>query len=82
MPVLEYILLALLGSAASAPPATMLGADAIVQPNGGAMSVGQETPKKDGRIGNKKRTTNFTRHKQSRRPVRHPDTKKDGGKIT
>jgi hypothetical protein len=55
MPLFEYILLGLLGSggatvldgASPAGPLTM-GADAIVQPNGGVVALaGQETPKKD-----------------------------------
>ena len=51
----EYILLGLLGSGGAAvldgapqPGALTLGADAIVQPNGGVVALaGQETPKKD-----------------------------------
>ena len=52
MPLFEYILAVLMGSgsAPSAPPTVTLGADAISQPNGGALLAGQrlETPKKDG----------------------------------
>jgi hypothetical protein len=55
MPWFEYILLGLLGSGgagvldgAPQPSALTLGADAIVQPNGGVVALaGQETPKKD-----------------------------------
>ena len=54
MPLFEYILLGLLGSGGTAfldsPPAgaLTLGADAIVQPNGGIVPLAvQETPKKD-----------------------------------
>jgi len=55
MPWFEYILLGLLGSGGTAvldgapqPGALTLGAEAIVQPNGGVVaSAGQETPKKD-----------------------------------
>jgi|SRR5215470_7353626 len=55
MPWFEYILLGLLGSGGAAvldgapqPGALTLGAEAIVQPNGGVVaSAGQETPKKD-----------------------------------
>jgi len=54
MPLFEYVLLALLGSGAAAadgsaatPPEALLDADAIVQPNGGALSsVGQKTVSK------------------------------------
>lgn len=89
MPLFEYILVALLGSGGA--PSVTLGADAIVQPNGGALSVGQETPKKEDGIhiksradisgGGMKKHPNFTRHKRSGRPVKRTiDTKKDGGK--
>jgi hypothetical protein len=49
MPLIHYVLLALLGSATAAPdnpsiaPGTMLGPDAIVQPNGGVLVPGQNT---------------------------------------
>lgn len=81
MPLFKYILVALLGSggAPSAAPSVTLGDDAIVQPNGGVLLVGQEPPKKDDsrRV---KRKANFTRHKRSRRPIKRTfDPKKDGG---
>jgi hypothetical protein len=47
MPLIHYVLLALLGSATAAPdnpstaPGTMLGPDAIVQPNGGVLVPAQ-----------------------------------------
>ena len=80
MPLFEYILVALLGSggAPSAAPSVTLGADAIVQPNGGALLAGQETPKKDDSKSVKRRA-NFTRHKRSSRPIKRIYTPKKEG---
>jgi hypothetical protein len=98
MPLSEYILLALLATGGAALPdgstsAKTLDADALAQPNGGAMSsayIGQEPPKKeDGRLRSTTppaKSLSKTRHgrkgKVTHRRVRTPETpKKDGGKI-
>jgi hypothetical protein len=97
MPISEYILLALLAAGGAALPdgnastsAKTLGADAIAQPNGGAMSsayVGQETPKKEdihlyGTTPPAKRfskTRHGRRGKTAHKPIKQPYTpKKDG----
>ena len=86
MPLLNYVLLALIGSSGAtglpaAKPATTLGPEAIAQPNGGALLLsGQETPKKeDGR--RQTLSTNYTRYKKhsrrhgkSHRTVKHSHT--------
>jgi len=68
MPLFEYVLLALLGSGTTgAAPGTTLGADAIAQPNGGAMSasfVGQKKP------------TKTERHRRVHKHRRHSTHKK------
>jgi hypothetical protein len=91
MPLFEYILVALLGSggAPSAPPSVTLNADALIQPNGGALSVGQETPKKDDSnrikrsadvgLAFQKKSANYTRHKRSHRPIKRIYTPKKEG---
>jgi hypothetical protein len=84
MPLIEYFLLALMGSGAAAgagpgtPPSAVIGADAIVQPNGGAMLIGQDTPpKKSRRIQALRRR----RHKHYRRhPLKTGYTPKKGGR--
>ena len=91
MPISEYFLLALLATGGlattdgGATAATTLGADAIVQPSGGALSSvysGQETPKKED---SHSRRLNKTRHGRKGKTTHHrikADTpKKDGGKI-
>jgi hypothetical protein len=94
MPLIEYFLLALMapGAAATgAAPGTrgatlpIMGADAIVQPNGGALSssyLGQDTPKKEGTRRSRTHRRSGRRHpfKYSRRVQKQPRTpKKDGG---
>ncbi len=89
MPISEYILLALLASGGVAlpdgSPATTLGADAIVQPNGGALSsvyLGQDTPKKEYSKRSKylRKREHRRRSKITHHPVKQPRTpKKDGG---
>jgi hypothetical protein len=96
MPLSEYILLALLATGGAALPdgstsAKTLGADALAQPNGGAMSsayLGQDPPKKDdihayGTTPPAKRLSK-TRHghkgKIGRHRLRTDMPKKDGGK--
>jgi hypothetical protein len=90
MPISEYILLALLGTGgvalpggdATVAPRTTLGADAIMQPNGGALSslyTGQNPPKKED--SRRFRKTQHGRHhnKVHRHTVKQPRTpKKDG----
>lgn len=67
MPLINYVLLALIGSGGAAglpatTPATTLGPEALVQPNGGVLLSVQETPKKEDR--RRTLTTNYTRHKK------------------
>jgi hypothetical protein len=87
MPISEYILLALLATGGVAlpdgAPATTLGADAIVQPNGGESSslyLGQDTPPKKGgrhqKEFRKRRRHSKVYHHTNKQP-RTP--KKDGG---
>jgi hypothetical protein len=90
MPLSQYLLLALLaaGGVASADggptTAATLGANAIVQPNGGALSSvypPQETPKKeDSHVRRLSKTRHGRKGKVTHRRVRTPETpKKDGG---
>jgi len=76
MPLFEYILLALLGSAGSAaggslaqPPATALGADAIVQPNGAALS--SDSAGKGEKVKNGRSHRRVRRQRHRRNPNRH-----------
>ena len=89
MPISEYILLALLATGGVALPdgnpttTTTLGADAIEQPNGGALSsldLNQETPKKGGRHSKALVKSGHRHGKVFHHPVKQPRTpKKDGG---
>jgi hypothetical protein len=87
MPLSEYILLAVLASGGAALPGavlnTTLDADAIVQPNGGALSsldLNQETPKKEGRHSRTLVKRGHRHGKVFHHPVKQPRTpKKDGG---
>ena len=90
MPISEYILLALLAAGGVASPdgspsaAATIGADALVQPNGGALSsvyLGQETPKKeDIHIKRLSKTRHGRKSKVTHHRTRTPETpKKDGG---
>lgn len=63
MPLINYVLLALIASGGAAGPTTTLGPDAMVQPNGGALLGAEQTPKKDDRR-HPTLTTNYTRHKK------------------
>jgi len=81
MPIFEYILVALLGSGGSpsAPPSVTLGADAIVQPNGGVLLAGPEQDKKE----DIKYRNKIARTKHRRHPIKPAVTpkytpKKDG----
>jgi hypothetical protein len=86
MPISEYVLLALLATGGIASPdgapAATIGADAIVQPNGGALSgayVGQDPPKKED--SRRSKYLSKTRHhrKGNHHPIKQPRTpKKDG----
>jgi hypothetical protein len=88
MPLFEYVLVALMGAAGhpAAVPGTILGPEAIAQPNGGALITAQEPPKKDDlhrRSTMLKRRHDKSRHNKHRhgRRGRGPNTpKKDGGK--
>ena len=97
MPLSQYLLLALLATS-GAPlldgntntAAKTLGAEALAQPNGGAMSsayIGQETPKKEdihayGTTPPAKRHSK-TRHgrkgKTGHKPIKVDEPRKDGG---
>jgi len=89
MPLSEYILLALLATGGAALPdgstsAKTLGADAIAQPNGGAMSsayIGQEPPKKDDiHLKRLSKTRHGRKGKIGRHRFKTDMPKKDGGK--
>jgi len=90
MPISEYILLALLAAGGAALPdgspaaASTLGADAIVQPNGGALSsayIGQEPPKKDdSHLKRLSKTRHGRKGKIGRHRFKTDMPKKDGGK--
>jgi len=82
MPLFEYVLLALLGSGATgAAPGTTLGADAIVQPNGGAMSTSMPLAqdKKDDTKKIRTMESRTRRGHQHRRHGRHTHKKKTEG---
>jgi len=90
MPLSEYILLALLATGGVALPdgstsAKTIGADALAQPNGGAMSsayIGQEPPKKeDGHIKSLSKTRHARKGKTGHHRINADMPKKDGGKI-
>jgi len=91
MPLSEYLLLALLATGGVALPdgnastsAKTLGADAIAQPNGGAMSsayIGQEPPKKDdSHLKRLSKTRHGRKGKIGRHRFKTDMPKKDGGK--
>ncbi|HXU35829.1 MAG TPA: hypothetical protein VN937_05655 [Blastocatellia bacterium] len=90
MPISEYILLTLLAAGGVALPdgsptaAAPLGADAIVQPNGGASSsasIGQQTPKKEtSRLKRLSKTRHGRKGKTAQHRIKPDAPKKDGGK--
>jgi hypothetical protein len=80
MPLFEYVLVALMGAAghSAAAPGTILGPEAIAQPNGGALIAAQEPPKKeDIRRTMLKVRHNKVRHHKHRHGRRGVYTKKD-----
>ena len=89
MQFFKYFLLALIGTSGvaltdekpAANPVNTLSGDAIVQPNGGVtFSLLPQDKKEDGRT---RVSPAYTRHKKTRHSKKyHPDTKKDGGKVT
>ena len=89
MPISEYILLTLLAAGGVALPdgraaAATLGADAIVQPNGGALSSAAPVQDKKDDTHHKVFSATKSRHhrtgKVSHRRVKPNTPKKDGGK--
>jgi hypothetical protein len=87
MPLFEYVLLALIASGGGAglpteKPETILGPEAIVQPNGGALLAAQDIPPK--KEDSKDRHPMFKHtlrhgHKHRHRRPRPQTPKKDGG---
>jgi hypothetical protein len=65
MPLFEYILLVILGAgttaSSGAPPSNTLTADAVVQPNGGALVAAPEPASKD------KKVTTASKHRRHRK---------------
>ena len=90
MPLSQYFLLALLATGGvasldgSPTTASTLGADALGQPNGGAMSsayLGQEPPKKDDiHLKRLSKTRHRRKGKTAHKPIKADEPKKDGGK--